>query len=386
MPEPLRCAVVGAGPMGTATAAALLADGHRVLLVDRDAARLAGAPATDRHHGDITDPATIDALAGCDAVAAALSWADTRPLIALAHRAPVRLVTIGRPPPEHADEIGSLAPGSSVVVGAGLEPGLTEILAHRLAVAAGPDADLRLYCGGVPERPRPPMRHLSWYGTGLTISPRPTFRIVDGKLERVERFSGVELVDVPGLGVLEAFHDGLAPWIADDPVLGSVRQMDQKTLRWPGYAARVAALAELGLLDDVPLSTVDGPVRPRAVLDAVLAPHVTPRPGDTDVTVLVAEATGPLGTYATVVRAGTDPATGTTGMGRLTGAALALAASRAVRAPDGVVYAHELFAGGDAVLVRLRRDGITVREYRRAWVRRSFTDHAFEHAFEHGHE
>lgn len=384
--------------MGVATARALLdcpaAHAPRVVLVDRDGERVRraadlladGSARLQVHAGELTDEHTGAVIDGCDVVAAALSWADSRPLLRRAARAPLRIVTIGRPPPDHRSELaGRLAPGAQIVIGAGLEPGLTEILAYRLAVGTGPDMMLRLYCGGVPAAPRPPMRHLCWYGRQLTINPRPAYRITEGTLRQVPRFSGLELVDVPGLGRLEAFHDGLAPWIADDRVLGAVCGMDQKTLRWPGYAAKVTALSELGLLSEVPVRTADGLVSPRAVLDAVLAPHVTPRAGETDVTLLVAEASGPVaaggtqGTRSTVVQAVTDPRSGTTGMGRLTGGVLA-AAARALLGTgpaggpglsDGVLYPQELFAGrrADALLDLLGHDGISVSDHRHAWVR-----------------
>jgi saccharopine dehydrogenase-like NADP-dependent oxidoreductase len=362
--------------MGLATVRALLSlPGIEVVLVDRDRERLALAGTGDRlrvHHGDLADDRTGAVLDGCAVVAAALSWADSRPLLARAAHEPMRVVTVGRPPPEHHV---TLAPGARLVLGAGLEPGLTEVLARRLA---GPGAELRLYCGGVPASPRPPLRHLAWYGTQLTISPRPTYRIAEGALRQVPRFSGLELVDVPGLGVLEAFHDGLAPWIAADRVLGEARQVDQKTLRWPGYAARVTALADLGLLAEAPVPTADGPVRPRALLDAVLAPHITPRPGDTDVTVLVAEAVSPSGDVrSTVVSARTDPTTGTTGMGRLTGGVLA-ATVRALAGDGagGLAYPHELFTGprADALLDDLRAGGAEVTDHPHGWIRRPPTD------------
>jgi saccharopine dehydrogenase-like NADP-dependent oxidoreductase len=389
------CAVIGAGPMGVAAARALLgrpaAQAPRVVLVDRDGERVRraatlmakGSARFDGHVGDLADEATGAVIDRCDVVAAALSWNDSRPLLDQAAQAPLQIVTIGRPPPDHRGELaGRLAPGARVVVGAGLEPGLTEILAYRLAVTKGPATTLRLYCGSVPASPRPPLRHLSWYGSHLTISPRPAYRISEGTLRQVPRFSGLELVDVPGLGRLEAFHDGLAPWIADDRFLGAVLSMDQKTLRWPGYAAKVTALSELGLLSEVPVPTADGPARPREVLDAVLAPHITPHPGDTDITLLIAEASGPTvagGTHCTVVEAVTDPHSGTSGIGRITGGVLAAAVHAIAGAGpedgpaprDGVLYPQELFAGRrtDALLDLLRHDGISIADHRHGWVR-----------------
>lgn len=375
--------------MGLATARALVrpvtGPPMRVLLIDRDATRLARAAAelatagddlVQPLAGDLGEERVLAAVSECDATAAALSWIESRPLFELARRHPLQLATIGRPPVEHAAElVGQLADGARVVVGLGLEPGLTEIVARRLLDRTGPDAVLRLFCGGVPQVPRPPLRHLAWYSRTLTISLRPTFRIEAGRLEPVLRFSEVELVDVPGVGTLEAYHDGLAPWITDDPTFAQVPSMTQKTLRWPGYAAQITMLAELGLTGEEPVPTVDGTVRPRAVLDAVLAPHITPRPGDADVTLLVAQAacqrTGR--TASTVLRADAPADGGTSGMGVLTAGALAAGVRRLVDAPDlptGMLYAHQAIAGqlADDLLAQLGASGVSVQDHDQAWV------------------
>jgi saccharopine dehydrogenase-like NADP-dependent oxidoreductase len=396
-----RVAVVGAGPMGVATARALLDPGRGrpldVLLIDRDSDRLERS-AKDLAHlpgrlesraADLSDEATRAELAACDAVAAALTWADSQPLLDMGARYPIQLATIGRPPAEHlADLPDQPAVGARMVIGGGLEPGLTEILARHLIDQVGPSATLRLYCGGVPARPRPPLRHLSWYGSRLTISPRPTFRIRAGVVEPVARFSGVELVEVPGLGVLEAFHDGLAPWIAADPAFSVPASMDQKTLRWPGFAAGVRLIAELGLLSPEPVPTADGEVRPRVLLDELLRPHITPRPGDADITLLAVEATSARAegdgttTMSLLLRAGTDPATGATGMARLTGGALAattrlLADGSITR--TGILYPHQIFAGSafTDLLAGLAGNGISVEEHAGPVIRPAAPAHDF---------
>jgi len=189
----------------------------------------------------------------------------------------------------------------------------------------------------------------------------------------VPRFSGVELVDVPGVGRLEAYHDGMLPWLRDDPVLGGVASLDQKTLRWPGYAGTIRLLTDLGLLGEDPVATADGMVRPRAVLDAVLAPHVTPRAGETEVTVLAVVAGGER---CTSVVAGT--ADGTSGMGRLTGGVLAAAARLLADGSvgAGVVHAHEALHGerAEALLDRLRGDAVSVVDHRGGWLSRVSDD------------
>jgi saccharopine dehydrogenase-like NADP-dependent oxidoreductase len=401
--QELSCALVGCGPMGAAAALELLRphDGPpvRLLLVDRDAERVRGLMAmldaaagengrpvdVVAHVGDAAGADTRKLILGYGIVATALSWADAREVTRFAVRNGLPAIGVGRPPADPRDELAE-AGGAPFIAGAGLEPGLTEIIARRLAAAFDPGLRLRLYCGGVPRRPRPPMRHVSWYGPRLTISPRPTHRMVSGGLEQIERFSGVELVDVPGVGVLEAFHDGMLPWIGKDPVLTRVSDMSQKTLRWPGFSARVRFLDELGLLSECPVATPDGAVRPRTLLDSLLRPHIERRPDDEDVTILAAEATGTIAgrpaVRSTAVVASTDSRFGTTGLGRLTGGVLAGAIRLLVghgthdaadaRLPAGVIHAHEAFTGdcADALLDSLRGGGVLVTDGSQPWARR----------------
>jgi saccharopine dehydrogenase-like NADP-dependent oxidoreductase len=364
----------------------------QLTLVDRDARRLhalaAALPASagvavEAHHGDAAHHRTRQLLAEQTVLATALSWVDAAPALDLTLEHALRLVGIGRPPADPRTELASRASvsGASIVVGAGLEPGLTEILARRLARDLDVGGTVHSYCGGVPRSPRPPMHHVSWYGTRMTIDARPTYRLRGGVLRQVERFSGVEMVDVPGLGSLEAFHDGLAPYVGADAVLGSLADYTAKTLRWRGYADRVRLLAEIGLLGELPVQTVDGPVRPRALLDAVLAPHISAQHGDTDVTVLAVQSSGTSGgtpsNRSTVTIAETDPVTGVTGMGRLTGAVHAAAIRAACGLGAGVHYAHEVLADGkaDALLERFLATGISVTEHSDAWLTRSQPGH-----------
>jgi lysine 6-dehydrogenase len=409
-----RCALVGCGAMGAAAAVELLrgARGSRVslLLVDRDADRLRQltsmlstvvgeqdgcdiASVITPHVGDADDSETLEAIGACDVVATALSWTAARSVTRFAIDRGLPVVGIGRPPTDPRGEFGA-AGHAPFIAGAGLEPGLTEILARRLATAFDPGVHLRLYCGGVPRHPRPPMRHVSWYGPHLTITPRPAYRVATGTLEVVERFSGVELVDVPGVGVLEAFYDGLLPWIHADSVLGQAAVIDQKTLRWPGFSAKVVTLNELGLLSETPVATPEGPARPRAVLDAVLRPHIERRPEDEDVTVLAVEATGSIAgspaTRSTAVVATPHPNFGVTGMGRLTGGVLASAVrllgehvtpdGLAAERPTGVIHAHEAFSGDRAenLLDSLRREGVSVVDCPHSWTGRVGGEHLSE--------
>jgi lysine 6-dehydrogenase len=116
--------------------------------------------------------------------------------------------------------------------------------------------------------------------------------VEDGALKPVPRYSGVEAVFFPGVGECEAWHEGFMPWLLDLEALKGLRAGTQKTVRWPGYAARVTVLKELGLLSHEPVEVEGVPVAPKKLLDALLYPRVRLEEGERDITLLRVEARG----------------------------------------------------------------------------------------------
>lgn len=381
----MKLAIIGAGPMGTAAVHALARDPDvdSVVLVDRDCDRLAAVrerlgdgPDLDTIVGDADNPDVRAALVAVDALGTASSWVDALGVTRFALRHGLPVTGIGRPPADPRTLLADFAnlPGRSAILGTGLEPGLTEILAARLLGRGGSSYDhLRLFCGGVPRAPRAPLRHLSWFGPARLPVQRPTYTVAGGERRTVRRFSDVADVAVPGIGTLEAFHDGMLGWLMCDPVFGRLTTIEQKTLRWPGFARIVTGLESLGLLSDETREVPGARVAPRDLVDAVLADSMRPLPGDRDVTVLAAEVRSPSGDVrGSHIVAETDPSIGFTGMARLTGALLAESIRLLADAPpDGIVHPWEAFAGAAADLLvdRLRVHGLTVVDDARPWLR-----------------
>lgn len=374
----IEAAVIGCGQMGRAAAYALASrsDVGSIVLVDRDgtvAQRLARwlgdktrATLTGRQ-ADAGDTATLSRLLGpASVIAAALPWDATVAAAGVALQLGRPMASIARPESPALEELHARARARRVplAVGCGLEPGLTEVLALA-ALRRMPDADeLHVRCGGVPSRPRPPLDYSLSFGTRLSIAPRDAYVIEDGHVHTVARFSGVDRTYVDGVGELEAFHDGMLAALAGDPRLRHVRRMTQKTLRWPGFAARVATLAELGLLSEQPVVVGAARVSPRAVVDTVLAPHIRGRDDEPDLVVLTVEvrAGGGPTRCATLVDRFNAPA-GLSAMSRTTGFTLAAAALRLITCPPirgGCIAAHDLL-DGETLFGELASLGVRVR-------------------------
>src|SRR5207244_9874051 len=68
--------------------------------------------------------------------------------------------------------------------------------------------------------------------------------VLEGRRQAVPVFSGLETIEVPAVGAMEAFYsDGLRTLI---DTLPGVPTMGEKTLRWPGHVAAVEPLVRSG--------------------------------------------------------------------------------------------------------------------------------------------
>jgi lysine 6-dehydrogenase len=307
----MRILVLGSGLMGPAAAFNAMSDPEvtAVTLCDVDQRQLDEAQAKLKRLGggeklttvalDLNDgPAATRMMANFDAVVGALPWGAVTPAIRAAITAGRPLVDLARP---DEGELPGLrreveAAKGLVVLGCGVEPGLTEIWARHLAEKLDVVDELHIKCGGIPEKRSPPLGYkIVFGGRKLPLREEDAYLVRDGKLERVPRYSEVEKVSFPGVGQFEAWHEGFMPWLMDLPALKELKLGTQKTIRWPGYAAKVTLLKDLGLLSEEPVEVDGALVAPKHVVDAVLYPRVRLEEGERDITLFRVEAIGKKG-------------------------------------------------------------------------------------------
>lgn len=257
-----------------------------------------------------------------------------------------------------------------VILGCGLEPGLTEIMARHLAEQLDRTDELHILCGGIPDRPAPPLGYkIVFGGRRLPLRASTARAVVDGRLVDVPRYSDPEPAEFEGVGVCEAWHEGFMPWLLEVDALKNLRSGTQKTVRWPGYAEKVTVLRELGLLSEDPLDVDGVPVIPKHVVDAVLYPSVKMSPGDRDITAyrvtVVGEKDGRPATRTAEMIDRYDEETGFTSMARTTAFTAAIAARMTARGdlphpggpfvtPEQAIYGD----GFDTMIDELDRMGV----------------------------
>ncbi len=360
-------AVLGAGLVGSLVAKDLAADGRwAVLSVDRSEhalARLAGVPNLATERADLADGSEVARIAAkADVVVGAVPGF-------LGARTVRTVVEAGRPvadisfSPEDPFELKpvALAKGVPAIVDCGVSPGLSGMAVGRAAALLDSLDDVRIYVGGLPSERRWPFEYRSVFSPTDVIEEyvRPTRCVEGGEVVVRPALSGVEPLDVPGVGTVEAFYtDGLRTLLSTV----KARNLSEKTLRYPGHADRMRMLRETGFFSGEPIS-VDGiPVVPRRLTEALLF-HAWRRPeGEEELTFLRVVCEGRHGgrrvrrTFELFDR--TDPRTGETSMARTTGFPCATAARLLLEGAFGKpgIFPPELLAGDDALYGRFLAD------------------------------
>ena len=312
-----RYAVLGAGLQGTAAAFDLARFGEpeSVTIFDktRDKARRAAERVNHLLEQEVVSGESLDVRDGGD-VEAALRDVDAavsavpyffNPSIALACiHAGVHVCDLGGNT-DVSRRVLSLdaearEAGVCIVPDCGLAPGLSNILAvYGMGFLDRTDS-VRIRCGGLPQNPKPPLFYKVVFNImGLTNEYFGEAVVLkDGKVKRVETFSGLEEIDFGApVGRCEAFVTSGGSSTCPESFEGKVREFEYKTVRYPGHYERFKVIRDLGLLDLEPVELHGSKVVPRDLFHAVVKPGLA-FPDDKDLVVLRVSVCGWKGDHA----------------------------------------------------------------------------------------
>ena len=156
----------------------------------------------------------------------------------------------------------------TVIPDCGVAPGLSNILVGRAASLLDEVMEVIILVGGIPEKPIAPLDYkVTWSVEDLLEEYTRRVKIVkDGKLVEETALNGLELVEFPGVGKLEAFYtDGVRTLHS---TIKGVKNMWEKTLRYPGHAEKIKLLRDLGFFDESKLKGIN--VSPRELTIRIL--------------------------------------------------------------------------------------------------------------------
>jgi lysine 6-dehydrogenase len=288
-----RAIVLGAGMVGRVIAADLARDpGMTVTVVDvREDALAAAQEHAMRPLGvvraDLADSSAIRELVeDQDVVLGALASG-------IGFRTLRAVIEAGRPyadisfMAEDAWTLDELARDQGVVAvfDMGVAPGMSNVLAAEAAADLDVCERIDIFVGGLPRERRWPFEYKAAFSPRDVIEEytRPARTLESGTLVVKEALSESELLDVPGVGTLEAFiTDGLRSLVAS----GLAPSMCEKTLRYPGHRDLMRAFRASGLFSEAPIEVDGRRVTPRDVIEALVFPHWTYDEGEEDLTVM----------------------------------------------------------------------------------------------------
>jgi lysine 6-dehydrogenase len=227
---------------------------------------------------------------------------------------------------------------------------------------------VKLYVGGLPQQPEPPLGYQIAYSIEGMVDyyTTPSLVVRDGQPATVTALSEIEPVhfDAP-LGELEAFHTAGGLSTMAFRYAGKIRTMEYKTLRYPGHARIMEAIRELGLLGTDAVDVKGQRVVPRDVFVRVAGEKLHKR--KPDLVALRVEVTGTkdgtTSTRAWEVVDRYDATTGVTAMMRTTGYTLSITATlQATGAIAPGVHTPDECIPPAQYIAMLAKRGIVVRE------------------------
>ena len=126
--------------------------------------------------------------------------------------------------------------GITVIPDCGLAPGMVNILAEHAINQLDKVEVLRIFVGGLPQQPEPPLNYQIVYSLEGVLDYYTTLSWVlrDGKRTQVKALSEVEPVRFDGtVGELEGFHTAGGLSTMAFRYEGKIPTMEYKTLRYP---------------------------------------------------------------------------------------------------------------------------------------------------------
>jgi saccharopine dehydrogenase-like NADP-dependent oxidoreductase len=189
--------------------------------------------------------------------------------------------------PEDPESLNDLAiqKGVFAVVDCGVAPGMSNILLANATLELDEAIDGKIMVGGLPVIRNKPWEYKAVFSPADVMEEytRPARVVVNGTEIVKEPLSEVEWIDFEEAGTLEAFiTDGLRSLARTL----NIRNMSEKTLRYPGYTEKIRLLKDSGFLATTPVTANGLTITPLEYTSALLFPKWKLEPGEEDITVM----------------------------------------------------------------------------------------------------
>ncbi|HLR40937.1 MAG TPA: saccharopine dehydrogenase C-terminal domain-containing protein [Virgibacillus sp.] len=259
--------------------------------------------------------------------------------------------------------------GVTLIPDLGVAPGMINILSGYGVNKLDKANSIKLYVGGIPVRPGPPLEYNHVFSMEGVFDhyTDPSLIIRDGNKQEIASLSEVETVHFEKFGPLEAFHTsgGTSTLSTSYPELNT---LEYKTIRYPGHAEKFQLLVDLNLTRmDYEVDVKGKKINPREVLLKVLDPIV--ELGEKDDAVLLrvivsGEKAGSPATYAYEMTTYKDRENNITAMARATANTISIVAQmigNGTITKKGV-YPPEQIVPGETYINEMAKRGVHIVE------------------------
>ncbi len=220
--------------------------------------------------------------------------------------------------------------GVRVISDMGVAPGMSNLLAGFAASKMDEVDKVDIFVGGLPVIRKLPWEYKAVFSPSDVIEEytRPARLVENGQIVTKPPLTEIQLLEFDKVGTLEAFNsDGLRSLMFTI----KAKNMREKTLRYPGYAAKIKFLAENGFFDTRKTEINGNTISPIELTSKLLFKHWKLEKGEEDLTIMKimveGKKDGKLLRYTFDLYDRYDAKTKTHSMARTT----AYAASQAVR-------------------------------------------------------
>jgi lysine 6-dehydrogenase len=254
--------------------------------------------------------------------------------------------------------------GVTVVPDTGLAPGLVNNLGCYLMEQLENIESVKLYCGGLPQNPKPPFNYkLVFNIEGLVTEYMHRADVVrEGKVVQVDTLDELETIHIDELGQMEAFTTSGGASTAPFTFEGKLQTYEYKTIRYPGHCERMRLFKDFGFWSDEPVKTRSGDAVPVEVFYRLMDERLRD-PESKDLIVVraigVGEKEGKRVQMQIDILDRHDDATGFTAMERMTGFSTATNAAHigAGHTEPGCIR-YELAMTGTKFVEEIQKRGI----------------------------
>ena len=379
----MRMLVLGAGLQGSACAYDLLQnpDVKEVRLADLHTDHL--APFLAPYSGkrliftplDVRDKDAVLALMRqSDAAMSAIPYYLNYELAALAMQAGVHFADLGGNTEivfkQKTLDAEAKRKNITIIPDCGLAPGMVNILAEHAINQLDTVESVRIFVGGLPQNPEPPLNYQIVYSLEGVLDYYTTLSWIlrGGKRTQVTALSEIEAVRFDGsVGELEGFHTAGGLSTMAFRYEGKIPTMEYKTLRYPGHALIMEAIRELGLLELTPVDVKGMKVVPRDLVVAAMGPRLT-KPDARDLVALRVVVEGKKGGKPKKVGYELvdyyDEKTDISAMERSTGYSLSITGQMQARGEIGKagVFTPDEAIPADKYIAELKKRGVVIKE------------------------